>query len=82
MAHCPRPAVESSLSTNNAVRVPRVCSLYCSLCQVQYIREHFLTGEPPLWKHDQVLKEWTPSSAWETKSGLKWAHNDFNYPLR
>ena len=40
---------------------------------MEFIKEHFLTGEPPLWKAHDVLSDWDPPPAWEQDDALKLA---------
>lgn len=40
---------------------------------IEFIEEHFLTGEPPLWESHDVLSDWNPPPAWEQTDALSWA---------
>jgi hypothetical protein len=31
----------------------------------EFIAEHFVTGEPPLWQAGETLSDWNPQSAWQ-----------------
>lgn len=40
---------------------------------VQFLQEHFMTGEPPLWQSHDVLAEWDPPAAWAQDDALSLA---------
>lgn len=37
---------------------------------LEFIEEHFVTGEPPLWQSHQVLSDWNPPPVWEQHDAL------------